>query len=432
MIYIIIQKIMLIKDGKVILFKADDVSVENKDIRIENDIIKQIEDNIEPQANEKVIDASNKVVMPGLINTHAHITMSIFRGTFEGCNLYTWLHEKIWPIEAELTEDQVYDATMLSILEMISTGTTCVNDHYLFSKKIRQALEESKMRAVLTRVLMDSDGKEASEQRINEFIDLYETRDKNNNLITYTVSPHSLYTCSDALLEKSKELAIKYNLPIHTHFLESIDEIEDIQKLHGEEASKVLKKYFDGIHLILAHCVKLNDEDIEILKTLDCGIAHNPISNFRLGCKIADTTKYLKNGINVALGTDGQGSGNNLDMFEAMKVAALSQGGIYENEKFINSRDVLKMATINGAKLLGLDKEIGSIEEGKKADLIIVDIAPKLDNIKMVPNNDVISNLVYNTEGRNVETTIVNGEILMENRKFVNLNVEKIIEKMKK
>ena len=432
MIYIIIQKIMLIKNGKVILFKADDVSVENKDIRIENDIIKQIEDNIESQANEKVIDASNKVVMPGLINTHAHISMSIFRGTFEGCNLYTWLHEKIWPIEAELTEDQVYDATMLSILEMISTGTTCVNDHYFFSKKIRQALEESKMRAVLTRVLMDSDGKEASEQRINEFIDLYETRDKNNNLITYTVSPHSLYTCSDALLEKSKELAIKYNLPIHTHFLESIDEIEDIQKLHGEEASKVLKKYFDGIHLILAHCVKLNDEDIEILKTLDCGIAHNPISNFRLGCKIADTTKYLKNGINVALGTDGQGSGNNLDMFEAMKVAALSQGGIYENEKFINSRDVLKMATINGAKLLGLDKEIGSIEEGKKADLIIVDIAPKLDNIKMVPNNDVISNLVYNTEGRNVETTIVNGEILMENRKFVNLNVEKIIEKMKK
>ena len=432
MIYIIIQKIMLIKNGKVILFKADDVSVENKDIRIENDIIKQIEDNIESQANEKVIDASNKVVMPGLINTHAHITMSIFRGTFEGCNLYTWLHEKIWPIEAELTEDQVYDATMLSILEMISTGTTCVNDHYFFSKKIRQALEESKMRAVLTRVLMDSDGKEASEQRINEFIDLYETRDKNNNLITYTVSPHSLYTCSDALLEKSKELAIKYNLPIHTHFLESIDEIEDIQKLHGEEASKVLKKYFDGIHLILAHCVKLNDEDIEILKTLDCGIAHNPISNFRLGCKIADTTKYLKNGINVALGTDGQGSGNNLDMFEAMKVAALSQGGIYENEKFINSRDVLKMATINGAKLLGLDKEIGSIEEGKKADLIIVDIAPKLDNIKMVPNNDVISNLVYNTEGRNVETTIVNGEILMENRKFVNLNLEKIIEKMKK
>ena len=182
----------------------------------------------------------------------------------------------------------------------------------------------------------------------------------------------------------------------------------------------------------MAHCVKLNDEDIEILKTLDCGIAHNPISNFRLGCKIADTTKYLKNGINVALGTDGQGSGNNLDMFEAMKVAALSQGGIYENEKFINSRDVLKMATINGAKLLGLDKEIGSIEEGKKADLIIVDIAPKLDNIKIVPNNDVISNLVYNTEGRNVETTIVNGEILMENRKFVNLNVEKIIEKMKK
>src|SRR5699024_4803084 len=134
---------------------------------------------------EKVIDASHKVVMPGLINTHAHIAMSIFRGTFEGCDLYTWLNEKIWPIEAKLTEEDVYDASMLSILEMISTGTTCVNDHYFFSEKIRDALTESKMRAVITRVLMDNDGEEASQNRIDEFVHLYETRDVKNNLITY-------------------------------------------------------------------------------------------------------------------------------------------------------------------------------------------------------------------------------------------------------
>lgn len=421
---------MLIKNGKVIIFEDNDVKVKELDIKIQENKIEKLAENIEQEDGEKVIDASHKVVMPGLINTHAHIAMSIFRGTFEGCDLYTWLNEKIWPIEAKLTEEDVYDASMLSIIEMISTGTTCVNDHYFFSEKIRDALTESKMRAVITRVLMDNDGEEASQNRIDEFVHLYETRDENNNLITYTVSPHGLYTCSGKVLEKSRELAIKYKLPVHVHFLESISEIEDIKKLHGESASKVLKKYFDGIHTILAHGVKLNDEDVEILKTMDCGIAHNPISNFRLGCKIADATKYLKNGINVALGTDGQGSGNNLDMFETMKIAALAQGGIHENEERISSKDVIKMATINGAKLLGIDDKVGSIEEGKEADIIIVDVSPKVDNIKIIPNNDIVSNLVYNTDGRSVETTIVNGEVLMENRQMKFIDAGKMISKI--
>ena len=422
---------MLIKNGKVFVFEQNDVKIKDYDIKIENNIIKKIAKDIKAEENEKVIDASGKVVMPGLINTHAHIAMSIFRGTFEGCSLYTWLNEKIWPIEAKLTKEDVYNASMLSILEMISTGTTCVNDHYFMSEEIKKALEESKLRAMITRVVMDTDGEEASKKRIEEFINLYENRDKENTLIAYSVAPHGLYTCSGKLLEKCKELAIKYNLPIHTHFLESIDEIEDIKKLHGDEASKVLKKYFDGIHVILAHGVKLNSKDIEILKTMNCSIAHNPISNFRLGCKIADTTKYMQNGINVALGTDGQGSGNNLDMFEAMKIAALAQGGIHENEARLESKDIIKMATINGAKLLGLENRIGSIEEGKLADIIIVDISPKLENIKMLPNNDIISNLVYNTDGRNVETTIVNGEILMENREIKIVDAEKIINNFK-
>ena len=419
---------MLIKNGKVIIFEDNDVKVKQIDIKIKENKIEKIEERIEPEENEKVIDATNKVVMPGLINTHAHIAMSIFRGTFEGCDLYTWLNEKIWPIEAKLTREEVYNASMLSIIEMISTGTTCVNDHYFFSEEIRNALEKSKMRAMITRVLMDSDGEEASENRINEFIHLYETRNKEDNLISYSVAPHGLYTCSNNLLKISENLARQYNLPIHTHFLESINEIEDIKNMHNAPATKVLKKYFDGIPTILAHGVKINDEDIEVLKTMQCGISHNPISNFRLGCKIADVTKYLKNGINVALGTDGQGSGNNLDMFETMKLAALGQGGIHENEERITSKDVIKMATINGAKLLGIDNRVGSIEKGKEADLIIVDITPKLDNIKIIPNNDIISNLVYNTNGNSVQTTIVNGEILMENRKMKLIDENKIIE----
>lgn len=418
---------MLIKNGNVIVFENNDVKVKKLDIRIKESEITEISESLNENPDEKIIDAIDKVVMPGLINTHAHIAMSIFRGTFEGSDLYTWLSKKIWPIEDKLTEEEVYNATNLSILEMISTGTTCVNDHYFFSEKIREALQKSKMRAMITRVLMDSDGKEASENRINEFIKLYESRDKDNDLITYSVAPHGLYTCSGNVLEEARELALKYNLPIHVHFLESIDEIESIKKLHGDIAVNVLKRYFDGLHVILAHGVKLSDFDIEVLKTLDCGISHNPISNLRLGCKIADTTKYLEKGLNVALGTDGQGSGNNLDMFEAMKIAGLIQGGIHENEKRISARDVIKMATINGAKLLGLDDKIGSIEEGKKADIIIVDISKKLDNIKMLPNIDIISNLVYNTEGRSVDTTIVNGEILMENRRVKVIDTKEVL-----
>ena len=423
---------MIIKNGKVVLFEENDVNVKKFDIKVRKNIIEKIAEVIEPEKEEKTIDATNKVIMPGLINTHAHIAMSIFRGTFEGCNLYKWLNEKIWPVEAKLTEKQVYDATMLSIIEMISTGTTCVNDHYFMSKQIRKALEKTKMRAMITSILMDTDGEQAFNKRLKEFTDLYESRDKEKDLITYSVSPHGLYTCSDKVLTISRELALKYNLPIHVHFLESIDEIEDIRKLHGRDAVNVLKEYFNGVHAILAHGVKLNNKDIEILKTMDCGIAHNPVSNFRLGCKIADTTKYIQEGINVGLGTDGQGSGNNLDMFETMKLAALAQGGIHENEYKIESKEIIKMATINGAKLLNLDDKIGSIEEGKNADIIIIDISPKLENIKMIPNNDVISNLVYNTDGRNVETTIINGEILMENRKIKFLDTEKIINEFAK
>ena len=426
---------LLIKNGIVFVYQKDDITLEEKDLLIQNGKIVKIEKNIEKTEvlteNLKIIDATNHIIMPGLINTHAHIPMSIFRETTEGCKLYEWLQDKIWPVEAKLNEEDIYWASMLSYVEMIATGTTCVNDHYFMTESIRKAAKDAGLRAVLTRVLMDTDGKDAGKQRINEFQELYETREKDNDLITYTVSPHSLYTCSDDCLQEAAKLAKQYELPVHVHFLESIDEIEDIQKQHGKPAIEVLKQYFEGIYTILAHGVKLTDQEIETLKTMDCGIAHNPVSNLRLGCKIADTTKYLQNGINVAIGTDGQGSGSNLDMFEAMRIACLIQGGIHENEERINAKDGIKMATINGAKLLGLDDKIGSIEIGKDADIILVNIEEKLDNITMLPNLNLIANLVYNTTGKNVDTTIVKGNILMENRKIKHIDVGKVIEKCK-
>ena len=424
---------LLIKNGKVVLFKQDDVIIEKKDILVQNGKITRIEENINCENDDtKIIDATNNVVMPGLINTHAHIPMSIFRETTEGCKLYEWLNEKIWPREDKLTPEDVYWASMLSYFEMISTGTTCINDQYFMPEEIRRAAMDCKVRAVITRPIMDLEG--ALEQRIEEFKEFYESRDRNDDLITYSVAPHSLYTCSDKCIKATADLAREYNLPIHTHYLESIDEIEDIKNKHGKEAIEVIKENYEGIHIILAHGVHLNKKDIEVLKTMDCGIAHNPISNLRLGCTIADTTKYLQEGINVALGTDGQGSGSNLDMFEAMRVACLIQGGIHENEERLTAKQVIKMATINGAKLLQLDDKIGSIEVGKDADLIIVDIEEKLDNITMVPNLNEIANLVYNTSGKNVQTTIVKGRVLMENRqmKIKNVKIADVIQKCNK
>lgn len=420
---------LLIKNGKVLLFKDNDVKIEKRDILIENGKITQIEEKIEERKGIKKIEAIDHIVMPGLINTHAHIPMSIFRETTEGCKLYEWLNEKIWPREDKLTKEDVYWASMLSYYEMIATGTTTINDQYFMSEEIRRAAEDCKVRAVITRPIMDADGSFA--QRVKEFREFYESRDKSNDLITYSVAPHSLYTCSDECLQITADLAREYHLPIHVHFLESIDEIEDIRKQHKKKAIEVLKQYFDGIHTILAHGVHLDAEDIKILKTMDCGIAHNPISNLRLGCTIADTTKYIKEGINVALGTDGQGSGSNLDMFEAMRVACLIQGGIHENEERLTAKDALRMATINGAKLLGLEEKIGSIEVGKDADLIIVNTEESLDNITMLPNLNEIANLVYNTSGRNVDTTIVKGEVLMENRQMKIGNVQEVIDRCK-
>lgn len=419
---------ILIKNGRVVLFKGEDIVVENKDILIKDGKINRIENSMEDEDCYQ-INAKNKIVMPGLINAHTHIPMSIFRETTEGCSLYEWLNEKIWPKEEKLTKEDIYWASMLSFIEMIRTGCTCSNDQYFMSEEIRKAAEKAKIRLVLTRTITDNGIEQEANKRIEEFIELYNSRDLNNDLITYSVAPHSFYTCSSNCLEKVSKLALEYDLPVHVHFLESIDEIEDIKKKHGKEAIDVLQEYFSNTHNILAHCVKLNDRDIGILKNMNCHIVHNPISNLRLGCKIADTTKYLQEGLNVALGTDGQGSGSNLDMFDSMRTACLIQGGIHENEERIGAKDAIKMATINGAKALKLDDKVGSIEIGKDADIIIVDMEEKLDNIKIVPNLNDISNLVYNTNGTNVETNIVKGNILMENKKIKHINVNEVIEK---
>ena len=391
----------------------------NIDILIEDNKIKKIEKNIDEEA-DKIINASGKVVMPGLINTHSHISMSIFRETVDGLKTQDWLTQKIWPIEDQLTDEDIFYATMLSCIEMIETGCTCINDMYFLTENIIKAAVESGIRLQTTYTLMGYDENDTVRfEKLSNLLEKYKY-----HTISFNAGIHGLYTSNENYVKKCVEFAKKKELPIHMHFCENIKEREDIKREYNvEEPSEVIKRTFEGIHNILAHCVKISEKDIENLKETNTYISHCPVSNLKLGCGVAPVAKMIENGLNVSLGTDGQGSGSNLDMFETMKYAALLQKGINEDPKEMEAYEVIKMATVNGAKALNL-KNIGKIEEESIADLIIINMDEAITN----PINNIFAEIVYNVKGTNVDTTIVNGKILMENRKLNNINKKEIIQ----
>lgn len=395
---------------------------ENIDILIENDSISKIEKNINEDV-DKIIDASNKVVMPGLINTHSHIPMSIFRETVDGYKTQDWLNKEIWPRENNLTTDNVYWATLLSCTEMIKTGCTTINDMYFYTDDIIKAALDSGIRLQTTRTLM-GDTKE-DQTRINELKELI--KKYKDPKITFNVGIHGLYTSKEDYVKECVRFAQIEKLPIHMHFCENIEERNDIINGYNVDTpARVIENDFNKVHNVLAHCVKLTNEDINILKNTNTYISTCPISNLKLGCGVAPISDMVESGLCVSLGTDGQGSGSNLDMFEVMKFVSLLQKGVNEDPTLLTAYDVLKMATINGARALDI-KDIGSIEVGKKADIIIINMSDVLTR----PINNVFAEIVYNVKGYNVETTIVNGNILMENKKL-KLDEEKIYDECDK
>lgn len=405
---------ILIKNATLISMSETREKIEeNVDIRIEENKIVKIGKELNQNNIDKTIDATGKVVMPGLINTHSHVPMSIFRETVDGFALQDWLTKKIWPMEDKLTREDIYNASKLSFIEMIKTGTTTINDMYFMTEDIINAAIDTGVRLQTTRTLMCIDEKEGL-QRIEELNNLLEEYREKNELITFNVGIHGLYTTNRQYVEKCIEFAKKKGLIIHMHFCENSKEVEDIKNIYKEKPIDVLEKEFTGIKTILAHCVKLSKEDIKKLSKLDVSVSHCPVSNLKLGCGIANIAEMLQNNINVSIGTDGQGSGSNLDLFESMKYTALLQKGTKEDAVCMPAYEVLKMGTINGAKALGLENEIGSIEEGKKADIIILN----LDDVVTNPINDLCADIVYNVKGNNVETTIINGKVLMEENKI--------------
>ncbi len=411
---------LLIKNANLLDMVGDVPNVRKTDILVLDNRIAKIEENIE-EPDAQIIDAKENIVMPGLVNTHTHLAMSIFRGYKDDKKLMDWLENAIFPVEDKLQPDDIYWNSYLSCIELIKSGTTTFNDMYFRMDKTIEAAEESGLRAVIAWCITDTSIKDKI-TRTREYHEKYNFPDSK---IKVYVSAHAPYSCSPDTIQLCVDLAKELDTGIHIHLSETLEEDKIIRERYGKTGTEYLNdlQVFD-VPVVLAHGIYISDSDIEILKNIRGGISHNPISNCKLSSGVCDVTKLRKNGIKVGLGTDGIGSTTTLDMFEEMKTAAYLQKINTMDPTSIKAYDILKMATIEGAKVLCLDDEIGTVEVGKKADLIIIN----KDKTHLYPENDLCTNLVYSANGADVDTVIVDGKVLMQNRKLISIN-EKLVRK---
>ncbi len=353
---------------------------------------------------ETIIDGTGMVAMPGLINAHTHTAMTLLRSYADDMNLQDWLFQKIFPFEDTLTPEMVYEGSLRGIKEMLSTGTTCFHDMYFFQEETARAAEELGMRGVLCEGITDS----VLEKKLEKTEKLIEQVKTSNGRLQVGISPHAVYTCNEETLKKCAEYAKEHGLRVHTHLSETKTENQDATKAYGMSPAKWMEQcgLFDS-PTTAAHCVWLSDEDITILKKYDVTVVHNPVSNLKLASGIAGIPKLLVAGVNVALGTDGASSNNNLDMFEEIKLTGILHKGVSLDPTVLPAWEVLKMATVNGAKALGFD-DLGMLKEGYLADLILLDF----NKPHLTPNHNTVSNLVYAVSGNDVAYTMVDGRIV--------------------
>jgi len=374
----------------------------------------------------QTIDARDQVVLPGLINTHTHAPMVMFRGLADDLALMDWLQKYIFPAEAKTVSPEfVRTGTRLAALEMIQSGTTTYTDMYYFEEEIAKATKEAGLRGVLGQTIIQfpvADAKTPADglARAEAYIKVF----KDDPLIVPAVAPHAMYTLDQATLVASAQLGRKYNVPVLIHLAETQDEVKTARADHKNTPAGYLESIgFWGPKTVAAHGVWVTDEDIAVLKKHGVGLSHNPESNMKLASGTAPVLKYLAAGVNLSLGTDGAASNNDLDMFEAMRqasfLAKLSSG----DPTAVPAQVALDLATIGGAKALGMDSLIGSIETGKRADLITV----SMNSARQTPMYDAVSHLVYVTRGDDVRNTIVNGRVLMRERRLTTLNESEVL-----
>ena len=372
---------------------------------------------------QKVIDCKGKTIMPGFVNAHNHAAMTVFRNYADDMKLMDWLFNKIFPLEDKLTGEGAYWASMLAIVEMIKSGTTTFADMYFFMDQTAEAIGQSGIRAAISRGLQ-GDSESGIDYRLKENLDLF--KEYNNGFegrLKVNLGPHSVYTCTADYLKKVAGFAEQYNIPMQIHLSETADEVANCIEKYKKSPVKLLDEIgMLNNRLVAAHCVMVDDEDIYLLAQNNVNVVHNPGSNMKLASGIAPIEKMMKKGINIALGTDGASSNNNLDMLEEVRLAALLQKYINNDPTSLPVDTVLKMATSNGAKSLGFENT-GYISVGAVADLIIINT----EKAQYYPKYNIKSAIVYSGNSSDVETVIIDGKIVMEKNKILTLDEERIL-----
>jgi 5-methylthioadenosine/S-adenosylhomocysteine deaminase len=372
------------------------------------------------------IDASGQIILPGLINTHTHAPMVLYRGLADDLPLMEWLNNYIFPAESKTVSPEFVRAgTRLAALEMIESGTTTFADMYYFEEEIARETRRAGLRGVLGQTIIQfpvADAKTPADAlaRAEVFIKEF----KGDSLITPAVAPHAIYTLDGPTLRAARDLSRRHDVPTLIHLAESHDELRVAEERRAASPVAYLEGLgFLGPGVVGAHGVWVSDADIQVLKTRNVGISHNPESNMKTASGTAPVPAYLRAGVSVGLGTDGAASNNDLDMFEAMRIAALVHKNQTVDPSTLSARTALEMATIRGARVLGMDARVGSLEAKKRADLITVSVS----GARQTPMYDPISHLVYVIHGDDVRNTIVNGRVLMRDRKVLTLDEGAVI-----
>ena len=401
------KRTMILKNIRFLVTQNDDREVsEYVDLEISEGKISRIGEDI---SGSETVDCSDKIVLPGLINCHTHVAMTILRGISDNEVLDNWLFENIVPAEGKMDAEHVRAGAEAGIIEMLKSGTTCFNDMYFHEEQVTDVVEELGIRARLGYGIVDQGQDTDSEiSASREFIEYVSDKE----LVSPAVNPHSVYTCSATAIEKSIGQSKEFDIPVHIHVSETESENEDFIEETGQTPFEYLEnKGLLDRKTIAAHCTNLSDNDIEIMKKNDVGAVHCPSANLKLGSGIAPIPELLEQGITVGLGTDGPASNNSLNMFQEMKTAALIQKNSDPRE--MSAQTVLDMATVNGAKILGLEK-IGRTKEGWKADLITVEID---EAMRPVREENIVSHLLFSNP--KVSETIVGGSLLVEDGELV-------------
>lgn len=417
---------LLIKNVDIITMNHENMLIKGGYIGIKDGRFLFVSDKLPDNINfKREIEGKGGIVMPGLVNAHSHGAMTLMRNYADDIALESWLFDNIFPIEAKLTEQDVYWGTMLGIAEMIRSGVVAYADMYMFMDEVARAVTETGIKANICKspVQFFEGGELKRLDKSQGTIDYYnQYHNTADGRIKVYVEIHSTYMFNEKTLANAAALAKELNTGIHIHLLETVTEVESSKKDYGMTSVEICEKTgVLDVPVLAAHCVHLSENDMKIMKEKCCSIAHNPTSNLKLGSGIARVPEMLEMGINVCLGTDGAASNNNLNMFEEMNLAALIHKGVSMNPQVMNAHSVLKMGTCNGAKALGYE-DSGIIKDGMKADLILIDT----DKPHFYPKNNPVSSVVYSAQASDVDTVIVNGNIIMKNREFTDIDEERI------